>query len=68
MDPGRDGDVELHKGEYWSVSLCAGVGGSGRAGGSAGVRAGDGVVSGSGGGVGGGGGDSNRERGIDCVF
>ena len=23
------GDVELHEGRYWSVSLCAGVGGSG---------------------------------------
>ena len=26
-DPGRDGDVELHKGGYWDVGLCTGVGG-----------------------------------------
>ena len=38
MDPGWDGDVELHKAEYWSVSLCAGLGSSGGAGGTAGVR------------------------------
>ena len=57
MDPGWDGDVELHKGRYWSVSLCAGVDGSGGAGGTAGVRGANGVVSRSGG-VGGGGGDS----------
>ena len=60
VDPGRDGDVELHKGGYWGVSLCAGVGSNGGVGGSAGVRGTDGVVSGSGGGVGDGDGDSDR--------
>ena len=58
--PGWDGDVELHKGGYWSVSLCAGVGSGSGVGGSAGVGDTDGVVSGSGGGVGSGGGDSDR--------
>ena len=29
MGPGWDGDVKLHEDEYWSVSLRAGVGGSG---------------------------------------
>ena len=29
MKPGWDGDVELHEGRYWSVSLFTGVGGSG---------------------------------------
>ena len=62
MDPGWDGDVELHKGIYWSVSLCASVGGSGGAGGTAGVRGANGVVSGSVGSVGGGG---NSEGGGD---
>ena len=60
-DPGRDGDVELHKDGYWdvSVSLCTGVGGSGGVGGSVGVGGTGGVASGSGGSVvGGGGGDS----------
>ena len=64
MDPGWDGDVELHKGGYWSVSLCAGVGGSGGAGGTAGVRGANGVVSGNGGGAGGGGGDSKGGGGV----
>ena len=67
MDPGRNGDVELHKaGEYWHVSLCAGVG-SGGVGSSAGVGGADRVVSGSGGGVGGvgsGGGNSDRGGGV----
>ena len=27
MEPGWDGDVELHEGGYWSVGLCAGVSG-----------------------------------------
>ena len=27
MEPGWDGDVELHEGRYWSVSLCDSVGG-----------------------------------------
>ena len=49
MEPGWDGDVKLHEGGYWSVSLCAGVGGSG--GGGVGVDV-DGTDSvGSGGGV-----------------
>ena len=48
MKPVWYGDVELHEGRYWSVSLCAGVGGSG--GGSVDVDDADSV--GSGGGVG----------------
>ena len=28
MEPGWDGDVELHEGRYWSVSLCDSVCGS----------------------------------------
>ena len=52
MDPGQDGDIELHEGRYWDVALCTGVGGSGAIGGSVGVDGTDGV--GSGGGVGGG--------------
>ena len=68
MDPGWDGNVELHKGRDWSVSLCAGVGGSGGAGGSAGVRCASGVVSGSGGGVGGGDGDSERGGGVGGIW
>ena len=68
MDPGWDGDVELHKGEWWSVSLCAGVGGSGGAGDTVGVRGANGVVSGSGGGVGGGGGDSEGGGGVGGIW
>ena len=48
-DPGWDGDVELHKGGYWDVGLCTGVGGSDGVGGSVGVGGTDGVGSGSGG-------------------
>ena len=68
MDPGWDGDVELHEGGYWSGSLCAGVGGSGGAGGTAGVRGADSVVSGSGGGAGGGGGDSEGGQGVGGIW
>ena len=57
-------DVELHKGGYWGVSLCAGLGSSGDVGGRAGVGGTDGVVSGSGVGVGGGGDDSDRGGGV----
>ena len=46
MDPGWDGDVELHEGGYWSGSLCAGVGGSGGAGGVGGDSEGGGGVGG----------------------
>ena len=63
MDPGWDGDVELHEGGYWSGSLCAVVGGSGGAGGTAGVRGANSVVSGSGSGSGAGGGGGNSEGG-----
>ena len=59
MEPGRDGDIELHKGEYQDVGLSSTVGG-GRGsgvGGSVGVDGTDSV--GSGGGVGGGCGDSD---------
>ena len=71
MDPGWDGDVELHEGGYWSGSLCAGVGGSGGsggAGGTAGVRGADSVVSGSGGGAGGVGGDSQGGGGVGGIW
>ena len=64
VDPERDGDVELHKGGYWGVSLCAGVGSSGGIGGSAGVGGTDGVFSGSCGCVGSGGDGSDREGGV----
>ena len=59
MEPGRDGDIEVHKGEYWDVSLSSTVGGgrSSSVGGSVGVDGTDSV--GSGGGVGGGCGDSD---------
>ena len=63
MEPGSDGDVELHEGGYWSVGLCAGVGGSG--GGGVGVNL-DGVDSvGSGGGVGGAVGDGCGNNGTN---
>ena len=52
-DPGQNGDVELHKGGYWDVSLCTGVGGSCGVGGSVGVGGTDGVGSSSGGSDGG---------------
>ena len=60
MEPGWDGDVELHEGRYWSVSLCAGVGGSG--GGGVDVDGADDVGSGEGVGsaVGDGRGDNGR--------
>ena len=59
MEPGQDGDIELHTGEYWDVGLSSGVsGGRGSgAGGSVGVDSTDGL--GSGWGVGGGCGDSD---------
>ena len=63
MEPGWDGDVKLHEGGYWSVSLCAGVGGSG--GGGVGVDV-DGTDSvGTGGGVGGAVGDGCGDSGRD---
>ena len=68
MDPGWDGDVELHEGGYWSGSLCAGVGGSGGAGGTADARGAGSVVSGSGGGAGGGGGDSEGGGGVGGIW
>ena len=71
MDPGWDGDVDLHEGGYWSGSLCAGVGGSGGsggAGGTAGVRGADSVVSGSGSGAGGVGGDSEGGGGVGGIW
>ena len=39
MEPGRDKNIELHKGGYRDVGLCTGVGGvgSGGVGGSVGV-------------------------------
>ena len=68
MDPGWDGDVELHEGGYWSGSLCAVVGGSGGAGGTAGVRGANSVVSGSGSGAGGGGGNSKGGGGVGGIW
>ena len=61
MEPGWDGYVKLLEGRYWSVSLRAGVSGSG--GGGVSVSGTDGV--GSGRGVGGavGCGDSGRNVG-----
>ena len=59
MEPEWDGNIELHEGGYWSVGLCAGVGGSG--GGGVGVDGADGV--GSGGGVGGSSGDGCGDNG-----
>ena len=58
MEPRQDGDIELHKGEYWDVGLSSGVdGGCGSGvGGSVCVDGTDGL--GSGWGVGGGCGDS----------
>ena len=50
MEPGWDGDVELHEGGYWSVGLCAGVGGS--VGGGVGVDVDGADSAGSGRGVG----------------
>ena len=48
MEPGRDKNIELHKGGYRDVGLCTGVGGvgSGGVGGSVGVDGIDGVGSG----------------------
>ena len=57
MEPGQDGDVELHECGYLDVGLCTSVGGSGCVGGSVGVDGTDSV--GSGGGVGAGYGDSD---------
>ena len=34
MEPGQDGDVELHEARYWDIGLCTGVGGSGGVGSS----------------------------------
>ena len=71
MDPGWDGDVELHEGGYWNGSLCASVGGSGGSGGAdgaAGVRVADSVVSGSGGGAGSVGGDSEGGGGVGGIW
>ena len=63
VEPGWDGDVELHEGGYWSVDSCAGVGG--RGGGGVGVDE-DGANSvGSGGGVGGAVGDGCGDNGRD---
>ena len=59
VDPGRDGDVELHMGGYWDAGLCTGVCGSGGVGSSVGVGGTDGVGSGCGGGVGSGDGESD---------
>ena len=63
MEPGWDGDVELHEGGYWSVSLCADVCGNGGVG--VDVNGADGVGSGGGVGsaVGNGCGDNGRDVG-----
>ena len=44
MEPGPDGDVELHERGYWDVGFCTGVGGSGGVGGSVAVWAVEGVL------------------------
>ena len=43
MEPGWDGDVELHESRYWDVGLCTSVGGSGGVGSSIGEDGTDGV-------------------------
>ena len=58
-DPVRHGDVELHKGGYWDVSLCTGVVGSSGVGSSIVEGGTGGVGSGSGRSVGSGGSDSD---------
>ena len=62
MGFGHDGDVELHEGRYWDVSLCTSVDVSGIAGGSVGVDGTDGV--GNGGVVSSGCGDSDSVESI----
>ena len=73
MEPGRDGDIELHKGWHWDVDLCTSVdggggGGSDGGGSSVGVDGTDGV--GSGGGVGAGCGDRDgaESTGRSCFW
>ena len=44
MEPGKEGDVEMHEGGYWNVGLCTGVGGSGGVGGRVGGDDANGVV------------------------
>ena len=65
MEPRWDGDVELHEGRYWSLSLCAGVGGGVGVDvdGAGGVGSGAGV----GGVVGDGCGDYGRNIGGSCL-
>ena len=63
VEPGWDGDVELHEGGYWSVGSCAGVGDSG--GGGVGVDVDGANDVGSGGGVGSAVGDSCVDNGRD---
>ena len=43
MEPGQDGDVELHEGKCWDVGLCTSVGGNGSVGSSTGEDGTDGV-------------------------
>ena len=62
IEPGGDGDVEVHEAGYWDVGLCTGVGSSGAFGSSVGVDGADGVRSG--GGVGGGCGNSDSWRSV----
>ena len=63
MEPGWDGDVELHESGYWSVGLCAGVGGNVGGGVSVDVDGADGV--GSGGDVGDAVGDGYGDSGMN---
>ena len=65
MEPGWDGDVELHEGGSWSVGLCAGVGGSNGGGVGVDVNGADSVDSagGVGGTVGNGCGNNGRNLG-----
>ena len=52
MEPGRNGDIELHKGGYQDVALCTGVGGGGSGGVAQSVCVDGTDAVGSGGGVG----------------
>ena len=62
MEPGWDGDVELHDSRYWSVGLCADLGGG--VGVGMDVGGADSVCSGGGAGSTGGNGCGNNGRNV----
>ena len=68
MDPGWDGDVELHEDKYWDFSLCTSVSGSGGVGDSAVVDGIDGVGTGGGFGSGCGNSDGAENIGVSWLF